>query len=100
MIFFQEKEGKKVDGAEKPTDAGGDENGDDSDAEELDRLDEEISALKEEERKAAKRLKKKKLKEKRKTAERINLKVRSPVDFLFTNLVYFFKKSVHIMLSI
>ena len=85
MNFFQEKEGKKVDGSEKPTDAGGDENGDDSDAEELDRLDEEISALKEEERKAAKRLKKKKLKEKRKTAERINLKVGSITSWFFVH---------------
>ena len=49
---------------------------DNSDLEDIQKLEDEISDLKEEERKTAKRLKKKKLKEKRKTAERINLKVR------------------------
>ena len=48
---------------------------DNSDLEDIQKLEDEISDLKEEERKTAKRLKKKKLKEKRKTAERINLKV-------------------------
>jgi hypothetical protein len=43
----------------------------------LKQLEDEISELQEEERKIAKRLKKKKLKEKRKTAEKINLKVRN-----------------------
>ena len=48
---------------------------------ELHKLEDEISVLKEEERKTAKRVKKKKLKEKRKTAERINLKVMSVIRF-------------------
>jgi hypothetical protein len=79
-ITFQEKEGKTAaDALEAPADddkKGEDDlNGDDSDADDLQKLEDEISDLKEEERKAAKRIKKKKLKEKRKTAERINLKV-------------------------
>ena len=59
----------------KTDDEWDDEDGDGSDVDDLQKLEDEISDLKEEERKAAKRLKKKKLKEKRKTAERINLKV-------------------------